>query len=167
MWEENKVLGVCELSPPSTTRWQRTEIVWDGVVTSSLSFSPRTPLCNLLDWLMEWNIVLGLVARALFVFVHTVCLYHYHFFLARLARGEIRLPNGFKKRLDQLFDLIVQKHDATTGIGKFSVGLELIYPVNVKLNLKGCWIVSRLFGRIKSWAKRYNEILACITNSVQ
>lgn len=45
---------------------------------------------------------------------------------------------SFKERLAQLFGLIVQKHDATTSIGKFSGCFGLIYPTNCKLSPKGC-----------------------------
>lgn len=146
-----KDLGACELSPPSTTRWQRTEIVRDKVLTSSLSFPPCTLLCNLPDWLTEWIRVLGLVARARFVFVHPVRLYHYHFFLVRLAGGERWMPHGVLRKDVQLFALKVLKHDETSSMGKFSEGPGLIKLANANASQKGCWILAKsLFGRIMS-----------------
>lgn len=50
----------------------------------------------------------------------------------------------FKERLVHLFGIIIQKHDATTSVGKFSGCLRFIYPANFKISPKGFRILAWL-----------------------
>lgn len=108
------------------------------------------------------------MARARFVFVHPVCLYHYPFFFS-LAEDDIWMPNGFKeKTCSAIWSHSTKNMMQQTCIGKFSVHLGIIHHANCKASpkkrLSDCGMVFVWQNQVR--VKSYNEKLECITNNV-